>query len=206
MNPDDTQAQFGELRSALAQPPSEQVWRVVCDLLAAWPGESLVEVAIPHGRGHLDHDARWRATGLYRPLRFEWAIELLAGAAMHPGAELCDAFVLSNWSLSDAEVDAIASCKLKLRWFHVYMCRLGDEKVSRLLSAPPLAQVERLGLYANELGAGFVEALLSGPRLSALVELDLGYNRFSDEDRLRLSASAYGPLIKHLEIVQRDGT
>ena len=68
---------FGELRSVLQRPASDETWLALCEQLGHWPAHTLAMVALPYA---LEHLARWPDA-----LRCEapraWADALLNGQA-----------------------------------------------------------------------------------------------------------------------------
>ena len=82
---------FGELRSVLARPPSEEVFVEVCALVEArdLPDEVLVYLA--------DHLNRWPET-ITRRMPRPWAEEVLRGYGKRPAMRLCrDLIVERQW-------------------------------------------------------------------------------------------------------------
>ncbi len=200
---------FGDLRSLLQRPPSDEVWAALCELLDLWPAEPLEALAIPYA---LEHLARWPAA-LRCDAPRSWIDALQAG---QPCPQLSCARALTliipfsifptkhHQRMLDAPllrslreltiVPELLDAAALGAWLHraqhldalnglIIVCeRLDDDHIDALVTSPSLSRLTSLGLrqgYAITHHGAL--ALATSPHLSNLTALDLCYAKIGDE-------------------------
>jgi Ran GTPase-activating protein (RanGAP) involved in mRNA processing and transport len=193
---------FGELRSILQRPASQETWAALCQLLqgALWPDEALEAVAVPYA---LDIVSRWPES-IERAAPDAWARQLMSGQG---GAQLALANKLHLWRGPTPTLDELALLLgspaiggLRRLNLSASVASHGADALA-LLDTPHLAGLERLELdTASVDGAG--AAALAAVRLPALRWLNLAHNAL-DDDALALLLRA--PLCAELRALELSG-
>jgi hypothetical protein len=194
-------ALFGELRSILQRPPSEEVWRELCDNVNKWPYVDVEHVILPYASGLLDAwpDRLREAPRTWlddlrilfcRRLAYTHArddldrvCELIRSGQLRAITELdlshgdYDGFVLQI--ADDSRLDA-------LTWLELAFCDLGERGMLALAASPILRQLRYLGLFQGSVGADAspeaYTTFVTSANLAQMEHLDLGgHEGFVDE-------------------------
>lgn len=154
---------FGDLRSLLQLPPSDEVWAALCQQLDLWPAEPLEALAIPYA---LEHLARWPAA-LRCEAPWAWANALLAG---QPCPQL--------------------TCARSLFVSLYFGLVFPTEDHQRRFDTPHLRHLRELSIVSGTLDIGAIGAWLDGARhLDALQALTIVYELLVDDHLHTLAAS-----------------
>jgi hypothetical protein len=181
-------ALFGELRSILQNPASQETWVALCEHLDLWSPEALEDIALPYA---LDIVGRWPAE-LEREVPQRWAAKLLEGQAV---AQLAAAnkLYLNGDRRSAAQLTASLATphlsgltRLAVRW-----AEEAAAGAMAVASAPHLTNLTHLELSYCTLGASGAAALASAPHLSGLTHLSLSNSPLQDDGVAALAASPH---------------
>jgi hypothetical protein len=221
---------FGELRSVLQRPASEETWGALCAQLDLWPVAALEAVALPYALGHL---ARW-PDALSCEAPRAWTNALLAGrpcpqlrcarsifVTMFPGGifptpeqtarlDAPSMRGLRAMTLLPSTLDAPAFCAWfggaqhlgALRTLMIVSEQLDDAQLEVLAREPALARLTSLALRQGyRITARGARALADSPHLADLTSLDLFYARLGDEGALALASSPHLARLTSLSLI-----
>lgn len=177
---DDTQ-RFGELRSALEEPPDALTWALVCALMEGWPPDRLAEMVVPYVRART---RGWPATTLEAP-------RVWLGAAMAGRDEP---------RLKAARAIICAS----LRYLPRALDQLADEGVVALtLQRGAIEPSGTLSADGEPLTEALAEAIFSHRAMQPLQRLTLEDITLTDDPSRAAAALARLPRLERLRLTTR---
>ncbi len=172
---------FGDLRSLLQLPPSDEVWAALCQQLDLWPAEPLESLAIPYA---LEHLARWPAA-LRCDAPPRWVDALLRG-------QPCPQLVCARALTATIHIDLLEDTPLSFNTpsFEIFGDPFPTARHQRLFDTPLLRNVRELTLAPRKLDAAALGAWLGGARhLDALHALAIVSEQLNDDHLDALAAS-----------------
>ena len=161
---------FGDIRSILQGPPTEEGWQQLCALVGSWEDEAIAEVLLPYAQEHL---RRWPDALRVAPKR--WVGRARAGQKLS-----------AAWAL--------------VRHVDLSRMGLWDEDLRRLARAGVLRHARQLQLRFNWIGARGAELLARTTELDELELLDLSDNTLEDEGGVALARATSLPRLTNLSL------
>jgi hypothetical protein len=219
-------ALFGELRSIMQRPASEETWSALCDHLDLWAPDASAAIAEPYASDiiarwpsylSLDAPPRWaeRAAreGRAGPL-WAWVSSVAAHGAISCTALACalrDAtharrlrqLILGGEPLDEEGLAALCGAQhlASVEWLSLFHCALGERGARMLAGSPMVRGIYSLNLFGCALGEAEVRALGSASWSARLGLLSLGKCGL-DAAAVRHIAPLCGPRLHALDLNQ----
>lgn len=173
-----TSADFGELRSLLAKPPSARAFAQLCGLVG---DGGLSQEVLTYLQSSL---SRW-PDDLRRAVPERWITPLLQSTPP-PGVVLCTSLTIEEeeHGIHWHNIDALTGAPelTNLRHLHLARHRMGQHLITHLVDAPALAKIDHLELVDQEVGELGVLSILTSPHLGNMRHLNLQGNDLTSSD------------------------
>ena len=195
-------ATFGDVRSALQQPPSPRAWRAVCHLIEQWSDEDdeLREVILPYA---LDVLERWPDE--LRAASPIWINQLIGDDRPAPVIwKLVRHLEITGARLRVDETKRLVACP-HLRGVRHLMVRaaLSQSAFGLLMQAPYLTKVTELGFISAGLEDRQFAKFIDAPMMQrGLKRLDLAWSGVAERG---VRAIAKAPHLHSLEALDLEG-
>ncbi len=217
---------FGDIRSLLQLPPTEERWNTLCALLdAARPSRTVRDLVLPYARDHL---GRWPDTLRMAPWR--WLVQtiheddpplgwsLVRHVSFSPAAPLNNTWTervagsrhfthLSHLSLISCHIGGAplarildAPCMPHLRSLDLSFNHIRDDGLRGITRTQNLRSLERLELIANGVMFHGVKFIGDSPWWPGLKTLNLAQNHLNPQALVALGAALDAGSLEHLEL------
>ena len=186
---------FGQVRSLLQQPPSDDAWSDLFHALRHWPRENIQQLDTELIRYCQSYVATWPDSlqrgfppTTFSPPRKAGGKKLSPAGRLelaidqdHPVFTLINA--LSFWSIG-ATVESMMvlirrDIASQLRHLDLSGCHVNEDMLAALSQAPEFSNLVTLDLSENDLTNDHLEVLLSGSEFSKLEVLNLSKNKLT---------------------------
>lgn len=217
----DTQLDFGELRSLLHKPASRTSWARLCTLIESWTSTSDVTSAVDYTQQMLSSwpapyrlapltwtlaVCRTQHTGEFVPWRLVRALDLSTSllaqvelAHMEPLLAPLEEISLDGQSaLAIRFITALLPHELPLKTLHIHHWGTSPTRLTRQLANASLHQLRTLSIAHSRLDHEAIDALLDSPWLAHIERLELPNNLLHDHTVELLLARM--PRLMHLNL------
>jgi Leucine-rich repeat (LRR) protein len=217
---------FGDIRSLLQLPPTQERWNTLCALLdAARPSRTARDLVLPYARDHL---ARWPDPLRMAPWR--WLVQtifeddpplgwsLVRHVSFSPAAPLNNSWTervagsphldgISHLSLTSCHIGGAplarildAPCMPHLRALDLSFNHVRDDGLRGITRTQNLRSLERLELVANGVMFHGVKFIGDSPWWPGLKALDLAQNHLNPQALVALGGALDAGALEHLEL------